>query len=111
MFDIIIGISQQELTHDKGHTPRGSSVTLHVSRSLSFPSQRQRFLAHQTDVFGVLTVVEKSGFTRGTDSRHAQIDAGRLFVTRDKYLLKSWGPSRTPKSFFQEVKNYQPGNI
>jgi len=65
MFDIMIGISQQELSHDKGYTPRGSSVTLHVSRSFSFPSQRQRFLAHQTDIFGVLTGLEKSVFTRG----------------------------------------------
>jgi len=30
MFDIMIGISQQELTHDKGHTPRGRSVMSHL---------------------------------------------------------------------------------
>jgi len=45
MFDIMIGISQQELTHDKGHTPRGSSVASPVSYSLSFPSQRPRYLS------------------------------------------------------------------
>jgi len=41
----LIGISQQELTHDKVHKPRGISVTSHVSWSLSFPSQRQRCLS------------------------------------------------------------------
>jgi len=45
MFDIMTGVSQQDLMHDKGHTPRSSSVTSHVSYSLSFPSQRQRYLS------------------------------------------------------------------
>jgi len=40
MFVLVIGISQQELKHDKGHTPRGSSVMSHVSCNLSFLSQR-----------------------------------------------------------------------
>jgi len=48
MFEIMIGISQQELMHDKGHTPQGSSVMLHVSYSLSFPSQRQIFFPGKT---------------------------------------------------------------
>jgi len=56
MFDIMIGISQQELTHDKGHTPRASSVTSHVLCILSFPSQRQRYLSpvkHGINLSGV----------------------------------------------------------
>jgi len=39
--DIMTGISQRELTHDNGHAPRASSVTSHVSCSLSFLGQRQ----------------------------------------------------------------------
>jgi len=56
MFDILIGISQQELTQDEGHMLRGSSVTSHVSCSLSFPSQRQRYLSlvkHRINQSGV----------------------------------------------------------
>jgi len=56
MFDIMTGISQQELTHDKGHTPQGSLVASHVSCSLSFPSQRLRYrslLKYRINLSGV----------------------------------------------------------
>jgi len=38
------------------------------------------WLAYHTNISGVLTVLEKSIFTRGTDCWHAQFDAGLLFL-------------------------------
>jgi len=54
MFDIMIGISKQELAHDKGHMTHGISVTSQVSCSLSFPSQRHLSLVkHGINLSGV----------------------------------------------------------
>jgi len=54
-------------------------TTLHCVPTLPllFVKVRLIFLAYQTDISGVLTVIEKSVFTRGTT----------FFGTRDKYLL------------------------
>jgi len=67
MFDIMTGIPQQELTHDKGQTPRCISVMSHVSFSLSFPSQRQRYLSlvkHEINLSGVGENITPSPFLR-----------------------------------------------